>query len=139
MAKSQVKGSKKAKKKPPSQHGDGGSIIEFTHQRRWWLCRDSSTKRNSAAQRGTQNRRSKPYRPTPTQSLKTVSSLFSFVAVCSSSTHLHLVSKSAANPWGQIWVTDFEAGQGTFGGHGGSRRLASGFSRCFGYIARERQ
>lgn len=32
MAKLQVKGSKTAKKKPPFQHGNGGSIIEFTHQ-----------------------------------------------------------------------------------------------------------
>lgn len=26
-----------------------------------------------------------------------------------------------ASPWGQIWVTDFGAGQGGFVGHGGSR------------------
>lgn len=37
-------GSKKVKKKPPFQHGDGGSIIGFTHQCRWRLCRDSRTK-----------------------------------------------------------------------------------------------
>ena len=49
MAKSQVKGSKKAKRKPPSQRGNGGPIIGFTHQCRWWICRDSRTKRNSAA------------------------------------------------------------------------------------------
>ena len=47
-------GSKTAKKKPPFQHGNGGSIIGFTHQCRWWLCRDSRTKRNSAAQCGIQ-------------------------------------------------------------------------------------
>ena len=76
---------------------------------------------------------------TPTQSLKTISSLLQFAAVCSSSSHFHPVSKIAANPWGQIWVTDFEAGQGTFAGHSGSRRLASGFSRCFGSMARERE
>ena len=60
-----MKGNKKAKKKPPFQHGNGGSIIEFTHQCRWWLCRDSRTKRNSAAQCGTQKCRSEPYRATP--------------------------------------------------------------------------
>ena len=32
MAKSQVEESKTAKKKPPFQHGNEGSIIEFTHQ-----------------------------------------------------------------------------------------------------------
>ena len=53
--------------------------------------------------------------------------------------YLRSVSKNNEIPWGQIWVTEFGAGQGTFGGHGGSRGLASGFSRCFGYIARERQ
>ena len=67
VAKSQGKGSKKAKKKPPSQHWNGGSIFVFTHQCRWWLCHDSLTKRNSAAQCGTQKCRSKPYRLTPTQ------------------------------------------------------------------------
>ena len=50
VAKSQGKGSKKAKKKPPSQHWNRGSIIVFTHRRRWRLCRDSRTKRNSPAQ-----------------------------------------------------------------------------------------
>lgn len=35
---------------------------------------------------------------------KTLSSLFQFAAVCSSLSHLHLVSKNASNPWGQIWV-----------------------------------
>ena len=49
MAKSQVEGSKRPKKKPPSQRGNGGQIIGFTHQCRWWLCRDSRTKRNSAS------------------------------------------------------------------------------------------
>ena len=67
VAKSQVKGSKTAKKKPPSQHWNGGSIFVFTHRRRWRLCRDSRTKRNPAAQCGTQKCRSKPYRPTPTR------------------------------------------------------------------------
>lgn len=60
---------KTAKKKPPSQRGNGGQITVFTHRRRWRLCRDSRTKRNSAAQCGTQKCRSEPYRPTPTQSL----------------------------------------------------------------------
>ena len=68
MAKSQVKGSKAAKKKPPSQHGNGGSIIVFSHRRRWRLCRDSRTKRNSAAQCDTQTCRSEPYRLIPTLS-----------------------------------------------------------------------
>ena len=76
MAKSQVTWSKTAKKEPPSQRGNGGSIIEFTHRRRWWLCRDSRTKRNSAAQCGTQNRRSEPYRPTPTLSCSFVAAPF---------------------------------------------------------------
>ena len=44
MPKSQEKGSKTAKKKPPSQHGNGGSIIVFTYRRRWRLCYDSRTK-----------------------------------------------------------------------------------------------
>ena len=60
--------SKKAKKKPPSQHWNGGSIIVFTHRRRWRLCHDSRTKRNSTAQCGTQKCRSEPYQPTPTLS-----------------------------------------------------------------------
>ena len=68
MAKSQVKGSKKAKKKPPSQRGSGGQIIVFTHRHRWRLCRDSRTKRNSAAQCDTQECRSEPRQPTPTLS-----------------------------------------------------------------------
>ena len=67
MAKSQVKGSKKAKKKPPSQRGNGGAIFVFTHRRRWRLCHDSRAKRNSAAQSGTQKCRSEPYQPTPTR------------------------------------------------------------------------
>lgn len=54
MTKSQVKENKRPKKKPPSQRGNGGQIIVFTHHCRWWLCRDSRTKRNSAAQCGTQ-------------------------------------------------------------------------------------
>ena len=62
------KGVKKVKKKPPSQHGNGGSITVFTHQCRWRLCRDSRTKRNSAAQCSTQKCRSKPYRLIPTRS-----------------------------------------------------------------------
>ena len=66
MPKSQVKGSKRANK-PPSQHGNGGSIAVFTHRRRWRLCHDSRTKRNSAAQCGTQKCRSNPYRLTPTR------------------------------------------------------------------------
>lgn len=41
--------------------------------------------------------------------------------VCCSLSHLHPVSKMVASPWGQIWVTDFGAGQGGFVGHGGSR------------------
>ena len=59
----------------------------------------------------------------PTQQSKALSSLLWFAAVCSSSSHLHPVSKFAANPWGQIWVTDFGVGQGAFVGHGGSRRM----------------
>ena len=70
VAKSQVKGSKTAKKKPPSQHGNGGKIMVFTHRRRWRLCRDSRAKRNSAAQCGTQKCRSEPYRPIPTRWLR---------------------------------------------------------------------
>ena len=52
MAKSQVKGSKMAKKKPPFQRGNGGSITVFTHRRRWRLCHNSrtnETQRHSAA------------------------------------------------------------------------------------------
>lgn len=41
--------------------------------------------------------------------------------VCCSLSHLHPVSKMVASPWGQIWVTDFGAGQDGFVGHGGSR------------------
>lgn len=41
--------------------------------------------------------------------------------VCCSLSHLHPVSKMAASPWGQIWVTDFGAGQGGFVSHSGSR------------------
>ena len=125
MAKSQVKGSKKAKKKPPFQHGNGGSIIEFTHQCRWRLCRDSRTKRNSGAQCGTQKCRSEPCQPTPTQQSKALSSLFQFVAVCSSLSYLHLVSKIDEIPWGQIWVTVFRVVRGNSAGHGGSRQTAS--------------
>lgn len=66
----QLKRVKKVKKKPPFQHGDGSSIIGFTHQCRWWLCRDSRTKRNSAVQCSTQKCRSKPYRLTPTRWLR---------------------------------------------------------------------
>ena len=71
-----MKGSKTAKKKPPFQHGNGGSIIEFTHQCRWWLCRDPRTKRNSAVHHGTQKSRSKPYRLTPTRKMKLNSKRF---------------------------------------------------------------
>ena len=53
--------------KPPSQHGNGGQIIVFTHRRRWRLCHDFHTKRNSGIQCGTQKCRSKPYRLTPTR------------------------------------------------------------------------
>lgn len=53
--------------------------------------------------------------------VKTLSGLFQFAAVCSSLSHLHPVSKIVENPWGQIWVTDFGAGQGAFVGHGGSQ------------------
>lgn len=52
---------------------------------------------------------------------KTISSLLQFAVVCSSSSHLHLVSKITENPWGQIWVTVLGAGQGAFMGHSGSR------------------
>ena len=86
MAKSQVKGSKTAKKRPPSQHGSGGQIIVFTHRRRWRLCHDSRTKRNSAAQCDTQKSRSKPCWLTPTLSR-------SFAVV---SFHLALVWSSAS-------------------------------------------
>ena len=82
MAKSQVKGSKKAKRKPPSQRGNGGSIIGFTHQCRWWICRDSLTKRNSAAQCGTQKCRSGPCRLTPTQNPDFASSLIVVASGC---------------------------------------------------------
>ena len=67
MAKSQVKWSNTTKIKPPSQRGNGGSIIVFTHRCCWRLCRGSRTKRNLAAQCGTQKCRSEPYQPTPTR------------------------------------------------------------------------
>lgn len=54
-----------------------------------------------------------------------VKSCLQFVLVCRSLSYLHPVSKIAANPWGQIWVTVFGAGQGAFVGHGGSRQAAS--------------
>ena len=75
---------------------------------------------------------------TPTQWLESLSSLFQFLAVCSSLPNLLLVSKIAVNPWGQIWVTDFGAEQGAFVGRMGSQKLASGFSRSFDCMARER-
>ena len=84
MAKSQVKGSKTAKKKPPSQRGNGGQITVFTHRRRWRLCHDSRTKRNSAAQCGTQKCRSKPYRLTPTLSRSFAVASFQLLLVWSS-------------------------------------------------------
>ena len=84
MAKSQVKGSKKAKKKPPSQRGTGGLEIVFTHRRRWWLCHDCRTKRNSAAQCGTQKCRSEPYQPTPTLSRSFAVASFQLTPVGSS-------------------------------------------------------
>ena len=40
-------------------------MIVFTYRRRWRLCRDSRTKRNSAVQCGTQKCRSKPYQLLP--------------------------------------------------------------------------
>ena len=57
----------------------------------------------------------------PFYSHSMVKNCVQFVAVCLSLSHLHPVSKMVANPWGQIWVTDFGAGQGGFVGHGGSR------------------
>lgn len=48
-----------------------------------------------------------------------------FVSVCSSLSYLHPISKFASNLWGQIWVTDFGAGQGVLAGQGGSRQVAS--------------
>lgn len=68
-----------------------------------------------------------------------VKNYLQFVPVCLSLSHLHLVSKNAANPWGQIWVTGFGAGQGAFVGYSRSRKLASGLSRCFDCMAREKQ
>ena len=40
-------------------------MVVFTHRRRWRLCRDSRTKRNSAVQCGTQKYRSNPYQLLP--------------------------------------------------------------------------
>lgn len=84
MTKSQVKGSKRPKKKPPSQRWNGGQIIVFTHHFRWWLCRDSRTKRNSAAQCGTQKCRSEPCQPTPTLSRSFAVASFELILVWSS-------------------------------------------------------
>ena len=101
-----MKGSKKAKKKPPSQHGNGGSIIGFTHQCRWRLCRDSRTKRNSAAQCGTQKCRSEPCQPIPTLSRTFAVASFQLVLVWSSAStalspnpaaHLHV------GVWDKFW------------------------------------
>ena len=61
----------------------------------------------------------------PIQQSKALSSLFQFVAVCSSSSYLHLVSKIDEIPWGQIWVTVFRVVRGNSAGHGGSRQTAS--------------
>ena len=47
--------------------------------------------------------------------------MLQFAVVCFGLSYLHPVSKIAANPWGQIWVTGFGAGQGAFVGHGGSQ------------------
>lgn len=57
--------------------------------------------------------------------VKTASSLFQFVAVCSSLFYLHSVSKMPANPWDQIWVTVFRVTWAVFLGHAGSRQTAS--------------
>lgn len=54
--------------------------------------------------------------------VKTLSSLFQFVVVCPSSSYLHPVSKIAENPWGQIWVTVFQAILDILWGHAGSRQ-----------------
>lgn len=62
---------------------------------------------------------------TPTLQSKTLSSLLWFVAVCSSLSCLHPVSKTGEIPWGQIWVTVFRVVRGYFAGHGGSRQTAS--------------
>ena len=47
---------------------NGGLITVFTHRRRWRLCHDPRTKRNSAARCGTQKCGSKPHRLIPTLS-----------------------------------------------------------------------
>lgn len=52
-----------------------------------------------------------------------VKNYLQFVPVCRSLFYLHPVSKNDEIPWGQIWVTDFGAGQGDTMGHGGSRRM----------------
>lgn len=94
-------------------------------------CRNS-TRRYSAAPK-------REFRSQFPFSHSIVRNYLQFVPVCSSLSHLHPVSKIAANPWGQIWVTGFGAGQGAFVGHSGSRKLASGLSRCFDCMAREKQ
>lgn len=65
--KSQVKGSKTAKQKPPSQHGNGGSIIEFTRQCRWWLCSAAMPKQYQAVLDSTKTRVQKPVPAIPTR------------------------------------------------------------------------
>ena len=52
-----------------------------------------------------------------------VSVRMSAADLSSNSSYLHLVSKIAANPWGQIWVMVFRGGQDSFVGHSGSWRI----------------
>ena len=112
---------KHAKRKPPNQKVRRPLFPLF----RWRLCSMAAPKQHQAVLGSTKTRVQKPVPAIPTQWLKTISSLFQFAAVCSSSSHLHPVSKFAANPWGQIWVTDFQATCSNFAGHSGSQQAAS--------------
>ena len=104
-----------AKRKPPNQRVRRLLFPSF----RWQLCSMAMPKQHQAVLSSTKNTSSEA---SSRYSHSIVKSSLQFAPVCRSSFYLHLVSKNAANPWGQIWVTDFGAGQGAFVGHGGSRK-----------------
>ena len=85
------------------------------------LGRDGADSPPLTAQCSTQKCRSEPYRPTPTRSLKTISSLFQFAPFASS-------LKNCREFMGSNLGHGFRGGAGRFVGHAGSRRLARGLS-----------
>ena len=83
---------------------------------RWWLCPAAMPKQYQAVLGSTKTRVQKPVSVVPTRWLKTASSLFQFVAVCSSLFYLHSVSKNARESMGSNLGHGFSGHLGRFPG-----------------------